>query len=77
MPQAAPLSRSTARVPLPAAPSENALDRSIRLAQENLLRAQHGDGHWCYELFVDSTLCSDYVLFMHWRGKVNPVLQEK
>ncbi len=26
---------------------------------------------------VDSTLCSDYVLYMHWRGKVDPVLQEK
>ncbi|MBS0657597.1 MAG: squalene--hopene cyclase [Verrucomicrobia bacterium] len=77
MPQTASIPRPSTRVPLPVSTPENALDRSIRLAQENLLRAQHPDGHWCYELFVDSTLCSDYVLFMHWRGKVNPVLQEK
>ena len=29
------------------------------------------DGHWCGELMVDSTLCSDYVLFMHWLGEVD------
>jgi squalene-hopene/tetraprenyl-beta-curcumene cyclase len=28
-------------------------------------------------LFVDSTLCSDYVLFMHWADEVDPVLQDK
>ncbi len=26
---------------------------------------------------VDSTLCSDYILFMHWSDEVDPVLQEK
>ena len=26
---------------------------------------------------VDSTLCSDYVLYMHWSGKLDPVLQDK
>ena len=46
-------------------------------AQQNLLRLQHADGYWCGELFVDSTLCSDYVLFMHWADEVDPVLQEK
>lgn len=41
------------------------------------MRLQHEDGHWCGELFVDSTLCSDYVLYMHWADEVDPVLQEK
>ncbi len=41
------------------------------------MRLQHDDGHWCGELFVDSTLCSDYVLYMHWAEEVDPVLQEK
>ncbi len=68
----------TTRVPLAPAPSlESAVRRSIDAGQQNLLRLQQGDGHWCCELFVDSTLCSDYVLFMHWRGKVNAAVQEK
>jgi squalene-hopene/tetraprenyl-beta-curcumene cyclase len=50
---------------------------AISRAQENLLRQQHGDGHWCGELLVDSTLCSDYVLFMHWFGGVDAMLQER
>ncbi len=53
------------------------LVRAIRRAQGNLLRLQHADGSWCGELVVDSTLCSDYVLFMHWAGRVDPVLEEK
>jgi len=45
--------------------------RALALAQENLLRQQKPDGHWCGELIVDSTLCSDYILFMHWCGEVD------
>src|SRR5213082_2886576 len=50
---------------------------AIARAQENLLRQQHPDGHWCGELIVDSTLCSDYVLFMHWLGEVDHELQQR
>ena len=46
-------------------------------AQSNLLRLQSADGHWAGELIVDSTLCSDYILYMHWAATVDPVLQEK
>ena len=53
------------------------LAHAIARAQENLLRLQHPDGYWVGELFVDSTLCSDYVLFMHWADEVDEVLQEK
>ncbi len=53
------------------------LAHAIARAQENLLRLQHHDGYWVGELFVDSTLCSDYVLFMHWAEEVDAVLQEK
>src|SRR5947208_13032310 len=51
--------------------------QAISRAQENLLRQQRPDGHWCGELMVDSTLCSDYVLFMHWCGDVDPQLQQR
>src|SRR6185436_11780831 len=50
---------------------------AISRAQQNLLRQQHPDGHWCGELLVDSTLCSDFVLFMHWLGEIDFNLQER
>ena len=50
---------------------------AISRAQQNLLRQQREDGHWCGELLVDSTLCSDFVLFMHWVGEVDINLQER
>src|SRR5947209_15122794 len=73
-------------IPLPSAPPDsNASYRqddpeiaaAISRAQENLLRQQRQDGHWCGELIVDSTLCSDYVLFMHWLGEVDDALQQR
>src|SRR3981081_531972 len=59
------------------APETSALNDAIARAQENLLRQQQPDGHWCGELLVDSTLCSDYVLFMHWLREVDDTLQQR
>src|SRR5882724_8882118 len=53
------------------------ISAAIRRAQENLLQQQRPDGHWCGELIVDSTLCSDFVLFMHWFGEVEHELQQR
>src|SRR5437763_13040460 len=50
---------------------------AIARAQQNLLGRRHADGHWCGELLVDSTLCSDFVLFMHWLGELDVNLQER
>src|SRR5467141_2800459 len=77
---------SSELIVLPSAPAEisesySAADeeiaRAITRAQENLLRQQKPDGHWCGELIVDSTLCSDYILFMHWCGEVEAQLQRR
>ena len=57
--------------------SDAEISQAISSAQENLLRQQKPDGHWCGELLVDSTLCSDYVLFMHWCGEVDAQLQQR
>src|SRR5436305_13296974 len=71
---------------LPSAPPEisesysaadEEITRAITRAQENLLRQQKPDGHWCGELIVDSTLCSDYILFMQWCGEVDAELQRR
>jgi squalene-hopene/tetraprenyl-beta-curcumene cyclase len=53
------------------------ISQAMSRAQENLLRQQHPDGHWCGELIVDSTLCSDFVLFMHWSGEVDDEMQQR
>src|SRR5438309_9045346 len=53
------------------------IQSAIERAQENLLRQQRPDGHWCGELLVDSTLCSDYVLYMHWLDEVDEELQAR
>ncbi|MCC6355825.1 MAG: squalene--hopene cyclase [Verrucomicrobiae bacterium] len=53
------------------------LGEGIRLAQENLLRLQSPEGYWIGELTVDTTLVSDVVLFMHWRGEVDFAKQAK
>jgi squalene-hopene/tetraprenyl-beta-curcumene cyclase len=50
---------------------------AIASAQQNLLGQQQADGHWCGELMVDSTLCSDFVLFMHWIGEVDAQVEER
>lgn len=61
---------------LEAATSEE-ISRAISLAQENLLRQQRPDGHWCGELIVDSTLCSDFVFYMHWAGELDEEMQQR
>lgn len=50
---------------------------AIAAAQENLLARQRADGHWEEELRVDSTLCSDVVLYLHWRGGVDRDLESR
>lgn len=58
-------------------PGESEIADAIRRSQEFLVGIQHSDGHWEGELTVDSTLCSDTVLYMHWLGRVDPEIQEK
>ena len=53
------------------------LEEGILRSQTNLLRLQNPDGHWEGELIADVTLCCDYVLYMHWLGKVDQPLQRK
>ncbi len=50
---------------------------AIGQARDYLLGIQRPDGTWQGELTVDSTLCSDYLLYLHWSGKVDPAMQEK
>jgi hypothetical protein len=53
------------------------LKSAIRRAQADLFNLQHREGFWLGELEANSTLCSDYVAFMHWSGEIDPDLQKK
>ena len=70
------MSRSQASVGIPLETGD-ALRQSIRRSQDFLLSIQKDDGHWEGELLVDSTLSSDTVLYMNWRGRVDEILQTK
>jgi squalene-hopene/tetraprenyl-beta-curcumene cyclase len=71
------LPQKTIEVPLetfrePAAASlPEAAQATIDRAQRHLLDQQKLEGYWVGELFVDSTLVSDVVAFMHWIGDVD------
>jgi squalene-hopene/tetraprenyl-beta-curcumene cyclase len=56
---------------------ESRLNAAIHASQNYLLSLQHPEGYWIGELTVDTTLISDLVLFMHWRGKVDFTKQAK
>jgi len=76
LPSSEPVSPERGEV-LPANLGSRTLGETIRQAQENLLRIQKEDGRWEEELQVDSTLCSDVVLYLHWRGEIDETLQRK
>ena len=59
------------------APPETDVASAISRAQEYLLGIQREDGRWEGELTVDSTLCADYIIYMHWCGRVDEALQAK
>jgi len=79
-PQTAELEPSCTSQPVPPPCSDSlqsSIDAAIRQSQQFLFGLQREDGHWECELFVDTTLCSDYLCYLHWHGKVDPVLEEK
>jgi squalene-hopene/tetraprenyl-beta-curcumene cyclase len=50
---------------------------AIRHAQTALFKLQLPEGFWLGELEADSSLYSDYVVFMHWSGEIDSDLQKK
>lgn len=53
------------------------LDRATRASRDYLLRIQKPDGRWECELFVDATLCADYVAYLQWSGRMDKGVVEK
>ena len=44
---------------------------AIRRSADALLRAQHADGYWCYQLEADCTIPAEYILMMHYVGEID------
>ena len=57
--------------------SHATLDRSIDHARDALLKAQHADGYWLYELEADSTIPSEYIFMMHYLDEIDTELEQK
>ena len=47
------------------------VEQAIHRAVSWLLSAQHRDGYWWGELEADTTLESDYILYLHILGELN------
>ena len=54
-----------------------ALDQSIESSQDYLLSVQNGEGYWVDELESNVTISAEYIFFMHFTGRLDPVKQDK
>src|SRR6185437_9818764 len=69
----------TAQASAPALPStaESVIERAIRRSVNWFLSAQNQDGYWWGELEADTTLESDYILYLHILGAWQTTSTEK
>jgi squalene-hopene/tetraprenyl-beta-curcumene cyclase len=58
-------------------PFAASLDAAIVRGRDALARRQHSDGSWCFELESDATITAEYILMMHFMGKIDDTRQEK
>ena len=54
-----------------------ALDQSIESSRDYLLSVQNGEGYWVDELEANVTISAEYIFFMHFTGRLDPVKQDK
>ena len=47
------------------------VDRVIDVARREVIRQQHGDGHFVFELEADATIPSEYILLEHFLDEVD------
>jgi squalene-hopene/tetraprenyl-beta-curcumene cyclase len=58
-------------------PTLESVEQAIRQGVEHLLRLQAPEGYWLGELEADTTLESDYILYLHILGKFDALRVEK
>lgn len=77
MPDDAILTQASARLYTVPAERIAGLEAAIGRAAGALLRLQHMDGYWCFELEADCTIPAEYLLMMHFVGEIDAELQAK
>ena len=53
------------------------VDKAVARAGEALLRRQHHNGHWVFELEADATISSEYIFLQHYLGQIDLELQAR
>ncbi len=56
---------------------DDALAGAVERARDALLRRQHADGHWVFELEADATIPAEYVLIEHFLDRIDEALEQK
>ena len=51
------------------------LEGSIARATEALLKLQHADGHWVFDLEADPAIPAEYVMILHFLGERNAAVE--
>src|SRR5580658_9355054 len=62
---------ASAQATAPVRDFESQVERAISRSSEWLLSAQNQEGYWWGELEADTTLESDYILYLHIRGELD------
>ena len=57
--------------------NRDALDQSIESSRDYLLSVQNDEGYWVNELEANVTISAEYIFFMHFTGRLDPVKQDK
>ncbi len=53
------------------------VEEAVSRAKDGLLKLQHPDGYWCFELEADCTIPAEYILMMHYMDEIDEDLQAK
>ncbi len=57
--------------------ADKVLPQAVDRARNALLRQQHADGHWLFELEADATIPAEYVLLEHFLDRIEPELEAR
>ncbi|WP_186036856.1 squalene--hopene cyclase [Burkholderia gladioli] len=58
-------------------PLPSMLDAAILRGRDALAQRQNADGSWCFELESDATITAEYILMMHFMGKIDDARQAR
>jgi squalene-hopene/tetraprenyl-beta-curcumene cyclase len=68
----------TIDIDVPHSMKDTEIVRAVNNAVQTMIRQQHVDGYWVYELEADATIPAEYILLRHYRGEaVDTALEQK